>query len=774
MAFLVPAIAFLAVVTTVAIWEGSRSAEVATLQRARDIVARADAEIEHEMRSIAAVATTLTGVPITQSRPAPGRAQMNEVLFPQWIGSMVWLADERRTVFSAMPFEALPDIPPEWAAQVGASTEPVVGGIDRIEGAPAVVLHQRVPDDPRGLVLTIALRPEAFRDMLMAEIPEKSTGAIVDRHGNFIARSLDHANRVGTPATVYVRDAVKKGGEGLYRGRTYEGVENVSVYHTSKLTGWSAHLAISNTLIDAPASLAVMVAIAGGVLSLAFAGALIWLVTRDTQRRQQTELALAQAQRVESLGRLTGGIAHDFNNMLTVIIGSLERARKLPEPAQSKAIDAALSSARQAAGLTRSLLLYSRQQPLSAQVVNINDCVRETAEVVQRTLGANYDIALALDPEAGAVSVDPAQMASALINLTLNARDAMPDGGTVTLGTARRSHRGNADAGNLEAGEQAEVFVTDTGAGMPPEIAQRAFEPFFSTKDVGKGTGLGLSQVDGFVRQSGGVAEIRTSPGAGTTVTLRFRRVADAAVADDTTEATAMSTRPLRVLLVEDNAALLEHAVGLLRDAGHEVAAFTDAATALPALQRDQYDLLFSDIVLPGAMSGVDLAARAREIQPGIAIVLATGYARDELEGKEDAYKVILKPYSATDVARAIDEAVTSRPNARRVLIVEDELFIRMTAAEMLADAGQYVVEAGTISDALNEIATASAPFDCAIIDIGLPDGSGLDLAMTLHERQPGLRIVISTGGEAVLPDWALSLPKPYSPEALVAIVCGS
>jgi signal transduction histidine kinase len=637
-ALLTPALVFAVILLVVAIWETGQAARSNALERARAVISQVDAELQHEIRALKAVADRLSGVPILRTRPVAENAALNAELFPQWIGSIVWAKDEGRALYSSLPGEDLPRIPSDWRERIDLRDGPLIDGVATIGGVSAVMVHIPVPDDPRNLILTTAIRPDTIRDILMNETPAGSVSGVVDREGDFIGRSIDHDRRLGTPATIYVRNAVARGGEGTYRGRTYEGFENVSAYATSPLTGWSAHMAISKGLIGGPAPLAMMVAIAGGLLSLGFAGSLIWLILRDARRRRATERAIDQAQRVESMGRLTGGIAHDFNNLLTVIIGSLERSRSTNGAARdNKPVEDALAAARRAASLTRSLLIYSRQQPLAAEVIDLNACVRDAADVIRRTLGEAYRVETEFDDQAGAVRVDAAQLSSALLNLAVNARDAMEGGGAITLRTSRRKFAHDDAELGVPAGDYARVSVSDTGPGMPPDVARRAFEPFFTTKDVGRGTGLGLAQVDGFARQSGGAAELETAPGEGVTVALTFPRVADAPAKTEASEApvTVPPQKPLRVLLVEDEEGVREHASSLLASLGHTVTACDSAAAARKALDAQRFDLLFSDIVLPGGVSGVALAEEASARQPDMAVLLATGYAGDELAGHE-------------------------------------------------------------------------------------------------------------------------------------------
>ena len=663
-AFLVPVFIIGAVLVALVAWEGGQVAMRKAIEDARHIIERVDIDIQKEMRALAAVARRISGVPIAQRRPAPGNAAFNAELFPQWSGSIIWSLDRGETVFSSLPDEELPAPLPSWADKVRAANGPVADGIEIVAGLPSVLVHTPVPDDPRGLILTTAIRPEEFQEILLSRAPKDGVSALVDDDGNFIGRSLDFENRVGTPGTTYVRDAVKRGGEGSYRGRTWEGLENYTAYSTSALTGWSAHVAIANHLVDASTPWAVWVAIGGGLLSLLFAGGLVWLVKRDADRRNHAERSLANARRVETLGRLTGGIAHDFNNMLTVIIGGLERARRRSaDIADSKEVGMALEAAQRAATLTRSLLLYSRPQAAQVDMIDLSACVRESAEIIQRTVGPTYQIEHHLDEKATSVRADIAQLASALLNLAVNARDAMPDGGSIILRTRLRNLVQEDRHTGLAAGDYVEVSVSDNGPGMPPEVARRAFDPFYTTKEIGKGTGLGLAQVDVFARQYGGVAELETAPGSGTRVSI-ILPTSGKSVETEAATSPAVIPKNLRVLLVEDEPAVREHALALLNELACEVVSCADHRGAVNALEAGEFDLLFSDIVLADGPSGVAIAEAVRSQLPGAAILLTTGYAGRELDGQAERWPVLHKPYGLPELTSAIASALAlSRAN---------------------------------------------------------------------------------------------------------------
>ena len=762
-AMLVPSVVFAVLLATFAVWDSGRRQEEVALATAHEIVKRSDAAVSQELRGLDAVARLITGVAIEAPRPAPERIRLNAELFPQWFGSLVWSPGDRVAIFSSLPWEEMPAIPASWAGSVAGKTGGVVGGVGFLNQKPMVFLHESVPGDERKIFLTTALRTDQFQEMLMAELPANSVGAMVDANGNFIARSLDAENRVGTPATSFVRDAITSGkAEGTYSGRTYEGLENITAFVVSPLTGWSAHIAFSNAEMSEATNLALTIGAIGGVIVLGLAALLTWLVVRDARRRQLQSLALAQVQRIESLGRLTGGIAHDFNNLLTIIIGNLQRAREAPE--RERSIDAALAAAKRAADLTRSLMAYSRQQPLTPKIVDANACVREAREVIGRTLGEAYVVKQDLGESAGAIRVDPSQLISALVNLAVNARDAMADGGVITISTEFRP--ASANAAGSDRGSVA-ITVSDNGPGMDADVASRAFEPFFTTKDVGKGTGLGLAQVQGFATQSGGSVELVTAPGAGTAITLVFSQAENPPpIAQDAATQTSPAAQTARILLVEDDAGVRENAEGLLTAMGHAVVACGDGIIAEAELRNGRFDLMFSDVVLPGGRSGVKLAEIARSIDPAMQVLLTTGYAGDELVAATGDYPLLPKPYEAADLARAIAASLAVRPRSTgRILLVDDEPLILLWALEVLEDAGYQAIGAASIKEAM--MRASEHQIDVAILDIGLPDGSGLDLARDLGAQHAGMRIIIASG--QALDESALA--KPYTAEQLLAAV---
>ena len=386
-------------------------------------------------------------------------------------------------------------------------------------------------------------------------------------------------------------------------------------------------------------------------------------VTRDITDRKRAEeeleqarISLAQSQKLHAIGELTGGVAHDFNNLMTVIRGSAELLRRpdLSEERRAKYIDAILTTADRAATLTSHLLAFSRRQPLKPEVIDLTAQLGIFSEMLRRMLGSRINVDLDLAPDLWRIEADPTQLETALLNAAINARDAMPGGGRLTIA-----------ASNVEAEGLVCIALTDTGDGMSAEVVERVFEPFFTTKPVGKGTGLGLSQIHGFAAQTGGRAEIESELGKGTTLRLLLPRT-DKPVRTGSVEKGAVTLPPgLKVLLVEDNEDVGEYSRHLLQDLGCKVTVASGGEEALSFLERERVDVVFTDVVMPG-LSGTELAQRVRERFPGLPVLLATGYSDDMLKSGAQQFQLVRKPYGQEDLAKALSQALEAvrRPGA--------------------------------------------------------------------------------------------------------------
>jgi CheY-like chemotaxis protein len=358
---------------------------------------------------------------------------------------------------------------------------------------------------------------------------------------------------------------------------------------------------------------------------------------------------------MEAVGQLTGGVAHDFNNLLMVISGNLELIEsRTADDVRGLAI-AARKAADRGASLTAQLLAFSRRQKLNPKTIHINALIQDFQGLILRALGDGCKVNLVADDQLWPCHVDPAQLETALLNLALNARDAMPDGGRLEIEARNVTLDENAVAG-VASGSYVRLSVSDTGCGMPQETLDRVFEPFFTTKELGKGTGLGLSMVYGFVRQSGGHVAIESTVGVGTTVNLYLPRSTQASdVGTDLTQLQDIAAGSGRVLMVEDDHDVMDVTSAILRDLGYEVLCAEAGADAIRMLRNDnRFDLLFSDVMMPGGISGVELAREAKQLCSGIKVLLTSGNAADALSrhGAEGEFPVIGKPFRRAELAQ--------------------------------------------------------------------------------------------------------------------------
>ena len=389
------------------------------------------------------------------------------------------------------------------------------------------------------------------------------------------------------------------------------------------------------------------------------------LVYHDVTASRETERNLQQAQKLESIGKLTGGVAHDFNNMLTVIAGTTETlAAGLQDRPALRAIATLIDQAAQRCSeLIAHLLAFARRQPLHPRNVDVNAAISDVAKLLRPTLGEQIEIKTVLDPKLEPAHLDASQLANSLLNMALNARDAMPSGGRLTLETRMVTHQESgldAPAG-ASPGRYVMITVGDTGTGMPAHVREKVFEPFFTTKEVGKGSGLGLSMVYGFVTQSGGHVQIDSEEGAGTTIRLYLPPAEGAA------EKVAIRAEPAkggseRILVVEDDPLVRNFVTAQLESLGYNAVSAADGPSALTRLKNgERFDLLFTDVVMPGGMSGRELADEAEKIRPGLKVLYTSGYTDDTImhHGHLDPSVLLLqKPYRKGELARMVRKAL--------------------------------------------------------------------------------------------------------------------
>ena len=650
-------------------------------------------------------------------------------------------------------------------------------------------------------VVTVDLDPAKLNEFFkVADAPENWIGAVVDRQGHLIGRSVLAAEFVGKFATPVALEAIKTSKEGFYEGSTLEGLETVFAFYTSPLTGWSVHYAVPKSTYNAPLRRVIIFIAAGAIGAGVLAFLLFGLMTRDAaerlekekreaealelsesrlrsvfettyqfqglltldgrlidanpislkaidsslkdvaglplwetawfaktpgmsdelktaiakvtagnivrneveidlptgvrtfdfalrpvldrsgrpiailseamelSERKEAEEKVRQLQKMEAIGQLTGGIAHDFNNMLAIIIGSINLYRRRSARGDAdvdKYLQSALDGAEKAASLTRRLLAFSRQQPLSPRSIQLNALIADLSELLRRTLGETIELETVLAAGLWKIHADAAELENVLVNLAINARDAMAAGGKLTIETHNAyldaEYCGQNDIAN--PGQYALIAMTDTGSGMTAEVMKKAFEPFFTTKPVGLGTGLGLSQAFGFVRQSNGHVKLYSELGVGTTVRIYLPRFMGEDQAKPEGPIKKLSPRAVSetILVTEDDVELRKVTVNALRDLGYQVIEAADGHDALQLMdQSERIDLLFTDVVMP-RMNGRQLADEALRRRPSLKILFTTGYTQNAVVHNgilDPGVDLIVKPYSIEHLAQKLNEVL--------------------------------------------------------------------------------------------------------------------
>ena len=511
---------------------------------------------------------------------------------------------------------------------------------------------------------------------------------------------------------------------------------------------------------------------------------------QEAEEREKAEAALRQAQKMEGIGRLTGGVAHDFNNLLTVIIGNLEslerqlRVDQIDHARLARSADHAMRGAKRAEALTQHLLAFSRQQPLDPKPVDVSRLVAGMSDLLRRTIGEQIAVETVLAGGLWRTFADQNQLELSILNLAVNARDAMREGGRLTIETANvyLDERYATEHAEVSPGQYVMLAISDTGIGMSHEVVAKAFEPFFTTKDVGHGTGLGLSQVYGFVKQSGGHVKLYSEVGVGTSVKLYLPRlhaevdVVDEAPAEQAVGGSGAET----ILVVEDDEDVRAYTTETLRELGYTVIEAGRGEAALRALDDNPgIRLLFTDVGLPGGMNGRRLADAARARRSDLKVLFTTGYARNAIvhDGRLDpGVELITKPFTRSALAARLRDILDAQAGPARILLVEDEVLLQMLAIDGLEEAGLKADAARSATEAINKLRLIPGGVDAAIVDVGLPDRRGDVLVRELRAIYPTLSIVIATGhdkaeliarfkGEAAI----TVIGKPYTPDDLLA-----
>jgi PAS domain S-box-containing protein len=501
--------------------------------------------------------------------------------------------------------------------------------------------------------------------------------------------------------------------------------------------------------------------------------------TRDVTERREAEAQLRRAQRMEAVGHLTGGVAHDFNNLLQVIRGNLELLTRTVagDEAASQRLRNAIHGADRAAQLTRQLLAFARRQPLEPRVVNLGRLVNDMADMLRSSVGERVQVETIVAGGLWNTLADPAQVENAILNLAINARDAMDGVGKLTIEITNAAvDAAYGRAAEIEPGQYVLLGISDTGCGMDEATRARVFEPFFTTKGADKGTGLGLSMVYGFVKQSNGHVQVYSEVGHGTTIKIYLPR-------SHQTETVAAAPRDMSlrgqsevILVVEDDELVRASAVGMLRDLGYICIHAHDGAAALKVLEDGvKIDLLFTDVIMPGPVKSRDVVAAVHRLRPGVPVLYTSGYTENAIvhHGRlDEGVQLLSKPYTRDDLARKVRAMLS---DARRtVLVVEDDALVRMAAEDMIESLGFGVLQAGDAAQALN-ILESSATVDVLFTDIGLPDVRGPALAEQALKARPGLKVVFASGygetAETAGVEGALHLDKPYNRDQLAAVL---
>lgn len=509
----------------------------------------------------------------------------------------------------------------------------------------------------RRRTLHVALSNASFLELMPPAYGDYEVSALVDERGNFIARSIDDGARFATPGSIYLQKASRSpAAAGFYRNVTLEGTGTYTAFARSAVSGWSAHIALRAQRIDNPV-LAFWISIGvATLLSLGLAFLLYLVARRQVEATRTITRRILEAQKMEALGQLTGGMAHDFNNLLTPIVGALDRLKQSDNlnEREKRFAKGAFESAERAAALTSQLLTFSRRQKLAITSVDVAATLDDVAGLAGQSLELRHRLEVTTEPDTPPAATDKVQLELALLNLIINARDSMPDGGLVTLRAAP----------TIDSGRKSVVLsVTDQGSGMDAETARRALEPFFTTKAQGAGTGLGLAQVAEVVRQSGGRLAIDSQPGHGTTVSL-YLPAATTGVATPYVPGQGRSLpAKLKLLIVDDNADVRETVVQMVEADGHRVESVADGRTALTALAQRRPDMVLVDFAMPG-LNGAEFLAEAYKLHPGLPCLLITGYwDSDALAEYRVACPILRKPFTNAALRDAMAAALDPGTN---------------------------------------------------------------------------------------------------------------
>jgi two-component system NtrC family sensor kinase len=544
-------------------------------------------------------------------------------------------------------------------------------------GTSFFVLSRRRPSTDGAFdgVVAVAVLPRYFEEFyaLIGSTPG-SLYALVRSDGKFLARYPEPPDRQrGLEAGSSLHRAIEEGRErviytvpqsqidGVERRVGYRKLQGFPVYAVAGIDSsaiWGEWMTTmgSHLIFGLPATLLLLVII----------GVAMRRTRRlhdEAERREAAEAALRQAQRLEAIGQLTGGVAHDFNNLLMIVSGSVQRLRRdLTSDKHTRLLDMITNATARGESLTRQLLAFSRRQMLTPSVIDLGQRLPELKEMLNRSLRGDITTEVVVPRHGCAVKVDASELELALLNLAVNARDAMPHGGSLSITAKPVTLKGKAVEEGLN-GEFVAIRVADTGSGIAPDVLPHVFEPFFTTKEVGKGTGLGLSQVYGFAKQSGGTATVTSAVGRGTVITLYLPCTHETPAPASAGAQPQAEMQPTgTAMVVEDNPEVAEVATAYFQQLGYTVKQVANAHEALTTLGNDpKIDVVFSDILMPGGMNGMELGLAVRQLYPGLPVLLATGYSNSVRDAVQQGFIVLQKPFDLSALEQGLREAQRSR-----------------------------------------------------------------------------------------------------------------
>ena len=653
-AALVPLLMFATINAGVALQRQRAELNAQLIEDARRISEAVDRELASGLDAAASLAQQPSLDPGGDLKAFAEVATRLQAQHPLWLTVVLLDAQGRRLVNTAAPTRLGRVHDLVSLNRVIDTRQPMVGNL--MMGLGRYGIPVRAPVVRNGqvnYVVLVVLAPNQISTVLKsAGVRRDWLAFVVDGRGTVVARTRDEAAFIGKTASQRALAVRARGSSGLYEGYSREGADIQSAFWKSPASGWSVHVGLPAAAFEAPLRRSLGLTALGLALSLMLASMFVVLLVREQRLRRREAVSVEQTQRLEALGRLTGGVAHDFNNLLMIIKGNVDiLSRRLVDGAGERQLAAIHMATDRATRLTRELLVFARGGAGSKALIDLNATILNFLGAIQEAVGSQVQIDIELDPESPAVEADRVQLEMALLNLAVNARDAMGGAGTLTIATHCR-------------GPHAEVTICDTGPGLNPEDLPRAFDPFFTTKLAAGGTGLGLTQVYSFTRQAGGSATIenRKSGGAQARLILPLR-AAPEPEPEPAGQAVPEELRDRRILLVDDNDDVRQVAASYLRDLGVLIVEARDAADALRRFEQEPFDAVVSDIVMPGQMDGLGLARELAARGVKAPVLLVSGYSISTEEANASGFRVLAKPYDLPELAREVAMAL-ARTNA--------------------------------------------------------------------------------------------------------------